>query len=80
MPIRWSQSISDADIRGFFDNVCHERLVELLRQRVSDPRMLNLVERFLKSGVMIEGQRLDTDEGVPQGSVIAPQTILQKAG
>lgn len=64
--------ISDADIRGFFDNVCHERLVELLRQRVSDPRMLNLVERFLKSGVMIEGQRLDTDEGVPQGSVLSP--------
>ena len=64
--------ISDADIRGFFDNVCHERLVELLRQRVSDPQMLALVERFLKSGVMIEGQRLDTDEGVPQGSVLSP--------
>ena len=64
--------ISDADIRGFFDNVCHERLVELLRHRVSDPRMLNRVERFLKSGVMIEGQRLDTDEGVPQGSVLSP--------
>ena len=52
--------ISDADIRGFFDNVCHERLVELLRHRVRDPQMLGfLVERFLKSGVMIEGQRLE---------------------
>jgi len=64
--------ISDADIRGFFDNVCHERLVELLQQRVSDPQMLALVERFLKSGVTIEGQRLETDEGVPQGSVLSP--------
>jgi len=64
--------ISDADIRGFFDNVCHERMVELLRQRIADPRMLLLIERFLKAGVMIEGRREDTDEGVPQGSVLSP--------
>jgi RNA-directed DNA polymerase len=64
--------ISDADIRGFFDNVCHERLVELLRKRVVDPRMLALIERFLNAGVMIDGQRRDTDEGVPQGSVLSP--------
>jgi group II intron reverse transcriptase/maturase len=64
--------ISDADIRGFFDNVCHERMVELLRQRIADPRMLLLVEGFLKAGVMIEGHREDTDEGVPQGSVLSP--------
>ncbi len=38
----------------------------------SDPQMLALVERFLRAGVMIEGQRLDTDEGVPQGSVLSP--------
>jgi group II intron reverse transcriptase/maturase len=64
--------ISDADIRGFFDHVCHTRLVELLRKRISDPRMLALVERFLKAGVMIAGRREDTDEGVPQGSVLSP--------
>jgi len=64
--------ISDADIRGFFDNVCHERMVELLRKRIADPKMLSLIERFLKAGVMIEGRREDTDEGVAQGSVLSP--------
>ena len=37
--------ISDADIRGFFDNVCHERLLELLKQRISDPRLLALLDQ-----------------------------------
>jgi group II intron reverse transcriptase/maturase len=64
--------ISDADIKGFFDNVSHERLVELLRTRVSDPRMLELIIRFLKSGVMIEGRRKATDDGVPQGACLSP--------
>ncbi len=57
--------VSDADIKGFFDNVCHERLVELLRQRVSDPKMLRLIVRFLKAGVMIDGHLQATEEGVP---------------
>jgi RNA-directed DNA polymerase len=64
--------ISDADIRGFFDNVCHKRLLELLQKRISDPKLLALIQRFLKSGVMIEGRRRNTDEGVPQGSVLSP--------
>jgi group II intron reverse transcriptase/maturase len=64
--------ISDADIKGFFDNVNHQQLVELLKQRIEDPRMLWLIERFLHAGVMIEGQRHDTDAGVPQGSVLSP--------
>jgi RNA-directed DNA polymerase len=64
--------ISDADIRGFFDNVSHERLVELLGERISDPRMLWLIHRFLKAGVMVRSRRRDTEEGVPQGSVLSP--------
>jgi group II intron reverse transcriptase/maturase len=64
--------ISDADIKGFFDNVCHERLVELLRIRISDSRMLALIERFLKAGVMIDGQREATEDGVPQGASLSP--------
>lgn len=64
--------ISDADIRGFFDNVCHEKLLELLGQRIADPRMLWLIRRFLKAGVMVEGLREDTDDGVPQGAVLSP--------
>ena len=64
--------ISDADIKGFFDNVCHERLDELLRIRISDPKLLALILRFLKAGVMIEGQRFDTEDGVPQGASLSP--------
>lgn len=64
--------ISDADIKGFFDNVCHERLEELLRIRISDPKLLALIRRFLKAGVMIEGQRFDTEDGVPQGASLSP--------
>jgi group II intron reverse transcriptase/maturase len=64
--------ISDADIKGFFDNVCHERLVELLRKRVSDPKMLRLIVRFLKAGVMIDGHLQATEDGVPQGASLSP--------
>jgi group II intron reverse transcriptase/maturase len=64
--------ISDADIKGFFDAVCHERLEELLRIRISDPKLLALIRRFLKAGVMIEGQRFDTEDGVPQGASLSP--------
>jgi group II intron reverse transcriptase/maturase len=64
--------ISDADIKGFFDNVNHDQLLEMLQYRISDPRMLWLITRFLKAGVMIEGKRNETEEGVPQGSVLSP--------
>ena len=64
--------ISDADIKGFFDNVSHERLIELLEHRIADPRMLRLVTKFLHAGVMIEDRRHETNEGVPQGSVLSP--------
>jgi len=64
--------ISDADIKGFFDNVSHSHLLDLLRRRIEDPRMLWLIERFLVAGVMIDGIREDTDEGVPQGSSLSP--------
>ena len=56
----------------WFDNVCHERLDELLRIRISDPKLLALILRFLKAGVMIEGQRFDTEDGVPQGASLSP--------
>ena len=72
--------VSDADIKGCFDNVCHERLVELLQIRISDPKLLALIQRFLIAGVMIEGKLETTEDGVPQGASLAPQTILPKAG
>ena len=64
--------ISDADIKGFFDNVSHERLMELLQKRIGDPRLLRLIGRFLKAGVMIDGRRQATEDGVPQGASLSP--------
>lgn len=64
--------ISDADIKGFFDNVCHAQLEDLLRKRVGDPRLLGLIRRFLRAGVMIEGNCFDTVDGVPQGASLSP--------
>lgn len=64
--------ISDSDIRAFFDEVDHEKMLELLRIRVSDPAILRLIDRFLHAGVMIDGDWWRTDKGVPQGSVLSP--------
>jgi group II intron reverse transcriptase/maturase len=64
--------ICDADIKGFFDHVSHPQLLELLKQRIDDPRMLWLIDKFLQAGVMIDGVRHDTEAGVPQGSVLSP--------
>ena len=64
--------ISDADIKGFFDHVCHERLVERLRIRISDPKLLRPIVKFLQAGVMIEGKLMATEDGVPQGASLSP--------
>ncbi|TWU31111.1 group II intron reverse transcriptase/maturase [Novipirellula artificiosorum] len=64
--------VYDADIAGFFDNVCHEKLVELLGHRLKDQRLLRLITKFLKSGVTIQGTRHDTTKGIAQGSVLSP--------
>jgi RNA-directed DNA polymerase len=64
--------ILDADIRGFFDNLSHQQLVELISLRVGDPRILRLIQKWLKAGVSEEGQWSETQVGVPQGAVISP--------
>lgn len=64
--------IVDADIRGFFDNVDHEWLMEFLRHRISDSRILALIKRFLKAGILEKGIYSSTTVGVPQGGSISP--------
>ena len=64
--------VLDADIQGFFDNVDFDKLLELLGRRIKDGRMLRLIKRFLRSGVMIDNRRHDTTSGVAQGSVLSP--------
>ena len=64
--------IVEADIKQFFDNVSHERLLNFIRIRVTDPTLLNLIEKFLKAGYMDDGELVATDMGTPQGSILSP--------
>jgi group II intron reverse transcriptase/maturase len=64
--------ILDADIRGFFDNISHEKLIELLELRIADRRIIRLIQKWLKAGVSEDGQWSETKVGTPQGAVISP--------
>jgi len=64
--------IVDADIKGYFDHVDHEWLITMLKERISDSKILRLIKRFLKAGIMEEGKLAKTDEGVPQGGSLSP--------
>jgi retron-type reverse transcriptase len=64
--------ILDADIRSFFDTVSHEWLIRFLEHRIGDPRMIRLVQKWLKVGVLEEGTVTASDKGTGQGAVISP--------
>jgi group II intron reverse transcriptase/maturase len=64
--------IIDADLKDFFGSVNHEKLLTLVAQRISDGRVLRLIERMLQAGVLSEGQRLPTEQGTPQGGIVSP--------
>jgi RNA-directed DNA polymerase len=66
--------VLDADIRGFFDNLNHEWLVKFVQHRVADPRILRLIQKWLKAGVSEEGTWSETKVGTPQGAVMTPRT------
>jgi RNA-directed DNA polymerase len=69
MPYNW---IIEGDIKGCFDNINHHHLMDRLRARVADRRVVGLVGTFLKAGILAEDQFLRTDNGTPQGGVISP--------
>jgi len=64
--------VLDADIRGFFDNMSHEWTVKFIEHRVGDPRIVRLIQKWLKAGVSEEGQWSETKVGTPQGAVVSP--------
>ena len=64
--------VLDADISGFFDNLRHDVIMIAVAEEVADGNILRLVEKFLKSGVMVYGVFKPTSIGTPQGGVISP--------
>jgi RNA-directed DNA polymerase len=64
--------IVDADIAGFFDAVSHSWLIRFVEHRVGDRRILRLIRKWLKAGVMEDGNLVPTEAGTPQGAVISP--------
>jgi len=66
------ESIVDMDIRKFFDTVNHSWMIKALKLKIADSRILSLITRMLKSGVMERGEFHETKEGTPQGGVLSP--------
>ena len=64
--------IVDADIRAFFDSMNHDWLMRFLEHRIADRRLLRLIGKWLKAGVLEEGRLLASGQGTPQGAVISP--------
>ena len=60
------------DLSKYFDTLNHEKLLNLLRQEIEDERVIQLIKRFLKSGVMENGVVMATEEGSPQGGPLSP--------
>jgi RNA-directed DNA polymerase len=68
-PINW---IIDIDIKGFFDNVNHEWMIECLNQKIADTNFRSIIIKFLKAGIIQEGKYYDTERGTPQGGILSP--------
>ena len=68
-PVNW---ILDADIRSFFDGLSQDWLVRFLEHRVGDERVIRLVRKWLKAGVLEDGEWSVSEAGTPQGAVVSP--------
>ena len=66
---RW---VVDIDLEKFFDKVNHDRLMRILSRRIEDPKVLQLIRRYLQSGVMEKGLVSPNTEGTPQGGPLSP--------
>jgi group II intron reverse transcriptase/maturase len=65
--------VVEADIKGFFDNINHEKLVDMLKKRIDDESFIRLIEKWLRAEVLdTDGKIIDPVTGTPQGGVISP--------
>ena len=64
--------VLDLDIKGFFDGISHEWLVKFVEHRVADRRVVRLIQKWLRAGVLEDGKHLRVEEGTPQGGSASP--------
>jgi group II intron reverse transcriptase/maturase len=64
--------VLDLDIRAFFDRISHDWMVKFVEHRIGDRRIVRLIQKWMKAGVMEQGRWHESEEGTPQGSVISP--------
>ncbi len=69
---RKTNYVVEADIKGFFENVNQEWLMKFLEHDIADRRFLDIIQKFLKAGIMEEGKYLDSEKGTPQGNGASP--------
>ena len=69
--------VVDMDLEKFFDRVNHDILMARLARHVADKRLLRIIRRFLRAGLLQQGVCVERHEGTPQGGPLAPPTILQ---
>jgi group II intron reverse transcriptase/maturase len=65
--------ILDIDLKGFFDNIDKEHLLEMIERRIADTRILRLIRKWPNAGVIENGEWPEPEKGTPQGSGISPQ-------
>jgi RNA-directed DNA polymerase len=64
--------VLDMDLKGFFDNLDKELLMEMVGRRIADPRIQRLIRKWLNAGIIEDGKWFETETGTPQGAVISP--------
>jgi group II intron reverse transcriptase/maturase len=67
--VRW---VLEVDIRAYFDTISHEWMEKFIEHRIGDRRIQNLIQKWMKAGVLEEGRWMQNEDGVPQGNLISP--------
>ena len=69
---QWYKWVVDIYLEKFFDKVNHDILIDRLSRRIEDKRVLDLIRKYLKSGIMLNGVVVSNEEGTPQGGPLSP--------
>jgi len=67
-----TQWVVEADIKQFFDRLCHQHLMRFIEHRIRDPNLLRIIQRLLKAGVLEDGAFRASESGTPQGGLVSP--------